>query len=155
MKWLCAFLLFGCAATGGDVRHQARQAYVIDSIELHGVRDGVLASTRESWRPPPAGDPELRDRFIGELGRAIPFSTSSPLHLRIAVSFQSAGDYLGLAPEATDVTLVADVLDATGGELRTITLREPASAPLQRSRSARHRFDRALARLVDRLAAEL
>lgn len=155
MKSLFALLLVGCATNAGVVRHQARQAYVIDSVEILGVRPGVLASARESWRPPPGDDPALRDRLIAELGRAIPFSTAAPEHLRVRVVLQDAGENEGLAAETADVTLVAEVVDSASAELRTITLREPASAPLQRSRSSRARLEQALSRLVDRLAQQL
>jgi hypothetical protein len=47
------------------------------------------------------------------------------------------------------------VLDSDGNLVRTITLREPASAPLQRSASRRQRLQAAFDRLARRLAASL
>jgi hypothetical protein len=156
MKWLLTLLVAGGCATDGVARHQATQAYVIDDIAIDGVRAGPMTASRESYRlEPGANAAELRDVFTRELGHRIPFSTTAPLHLRVAVILQDTADFEGLAAETSDVTVVADVSDALGVPLRSITLREPASAPLQRSRSARIRLERALSRLADRLASQL
>jgi hypothetical protein len=164
MKWLLFTLLVaGCAtASPGVARHTpAPLSYAIDSIELEQPRAGQLSAARLWERSAPnravhAGDDAaLRDAFLGELGRAVPLDPAAPRRLRATLTLQDAGYYEGLAAETTDVTLTADVLDANGVTVRTITLREPASAPLQRSASRRARLQAAFDRLAERLAAQL
>jgi hypothetical protein len=156
MRWLVILLVSSGCATGSVARHAASQPYVIDAVEIAGVRDSPLTASRESYRVEPGQDSvELRDVFVRELGQRIPFSTTAPQHLRVVITLQDTGENEGLAAETSDVTVVADVLDAGGATFRSITLREPASAPLQRTRSARIRLERALSSLADRLASQL
>jgi len=160
MKWLLLFLVAGCATTPGVARHTP-MSYALDSIEMDQPRAGQLSASRLWERTAPnraihADDDEaLRGAFVGELSRALPLDPGSPRHLRATLTLQDAGYYEGLAAETTNVTLHAEVLDNAGNTVRTITLREPASAPLQRSASRRARLQAAFDRLAERLAAQL
>jgi hypothetical protein len=162
MKWLLVLLVAGCATTGSSsvVRHHP-PAYALDSIVVEPPRAGELSASRLWERNAPnravqaRDDDALRDDFAGELARAVPLDPAAPRRLRATLTFQDTGYYEGLAAETTDVTLTADVLDCNGNPLRTITLREAASAPLQRSASRRARLQAAFDRLAERLAAQL
>ncbi len=158
-----ALVIAGCA-TGGTP-HSAlagtANSYVLDGIELNGVRIGQESAARE-WQRPTANhvvtrtdDARLRDQLASDLGRELTLEPDAPLHLRVALTPQDTADFEGFAAETADLTLSAAVLDKDGVVLRTITLREAANAPLQRTASQRTRFDGALARLSRRLAQQL
>ena len=155
--------LAGCATAASNNRPIASAAngYVLDGIELRGVRLGDESAARE-WQRPTENEAvardsnaQLRDRLAGDLGRELILRPNAPLHLRIALTLQDTADFEGLAAETSDVTMSATIVDDHGVVLRTITLREAASAPLQRSASQRARLDGALDRLSHRLAQQL
>lgn len=161
---LCAA---GCVGGGAATRSTAERSpppppYVLDQVTLAGVRGGQLSASRE-WMRADSANPAvarddaraLRDAFVRALGRDVAFVADGPQRLRVRLTLQDTAYYEGLAAETTDVALTADVYDARGAHVRSITLREPASAPLQRSRSRRQRLEPALARLAHRLAARL
>jgi hypothetical protein len=125
MKALPALLLVAGCATSGTIATRAHQTYAVDSIVAR------------------------------DLGRVVPLDVAAPVHIRATLTLQDAGYFEGLAAETTDVTLAAELLDPAGNVRRTITLREPASAPLQRSASRRARLEAAFDRLAHRLAAQL
>ena len=169
MKWVLSIVLgvlgvVGCA--GGDHRHPAapsaaQRAYGLESISLNDPRAGQLSASRV-WERGAAGRPishaddaELRALFANDLARVLPLDAAAPLRIRATLTLQDAGYFEGLAAEVADVTVVAELLDAQGNVLRTITLREAASAPLQRSASRRARLEAAFDRLARRLAAQL
>ena len=167
MKWLVlAVAVAGCAAGGAD-RHalvvppHAPASYALDDVEIGGVRAGQLSASRLWERHGPnraviaSDDDQLRQAFVDELARQVPLDAHAPRRLRATLTLQDTGYYEGLATETSDVTLVAEILDDQGRLLRTITLREPASAPLQRSASRRQRLQAAFDRLAERLAAIL
>ncbi len=156
----------GCAGSsverhGVVVAPHAPSPYALDDVEIGGVRAGQLSASRLWERHGPnravvaSDDDELRQAFVDELGRKLPLDARAPRRLRVTLTLQDTGYYEGLASETSDVTLVADVLDDEGHLVRTITLREPASAPLQRSASRRQRLQAAFDRLAGRLAALL
>lgn len=156
-----AFATAGCATTSHSTRIAAANGYVLDGIELRGVRLGPESAGRE-WQRPSTNeavtrddDRRLRERLAGDLGRELILRPDAPLHLRIALTLQDTADFEGLAAETSDVTMSAKILDDRGVVLRTITLREAANAPLQRSKSERERLDGALDRLSHRLAQQL
>jgi hypothetical protein len=167
MKWLLSLVLLvgGCASAGVD-RHAARavaphEPYALDAVVLGGPRAGELSASREWQRGGAnravtvADDAELRAAFAHDLARVLPLESGAPRRLRATLTLQDTGYYEGLAAETTDVTLTADILDPDGNVVRTVTLREAASAPMQRSASRRQRLESAFARLAQRLAAEL
>ena len=83
---------------------------------------------------------------------------STPLRrcdIRATLTLQDTGYFEGLAAETADITLFAELTDVDGNILRTITMRESASAPLQRSASRQQRLQAAMTRLANRLAAQL
>ena len=166
MKRILATLLVvaGCAGSGAT-RHTVAASfthpYAIDSIVIGGPRGGQLSASRE-WQRATSGhavaaadDAELRDAFARDLGRVLPLDVTAPVHIRATLSLQDAGYFEGLAAETVDVTLAAELLDTRGNVTRIVTLREPASAPLQRSASRRARLEAAFDRLAHRLAAQL
>lgn len=164
MRWLAAFvfLVSGCASTAGVDRHaRATAPYALDAVVLGAPRAGQLEASRLWQRGganravASADDAELRASFTQELDRVLPIDPAAPRRLRATLTLQDTGYFEGLAAETTDVTLTADVLDGDGNVVRTITLREPASAPLQRSTSRRQRLQAAFDRLARRLAAQL
>ena len=168
MRWLASLVLFVAAcATGGAARHaslpepHARAPYALDGVELTAPRGGQLSASRlwerhASNRAVVASDDdELRQRFVADLAQKLPLDARAPRHLRATLTLQDTGYYEGLAAETSDVTLTAEVLDDAGNVVRTITLREPASAPAQRSASRRQRLQAAFDRLAARLAAAL
>ncbi|HEX4461888.1 MAG TPA: hypothetical protein VIA18_28105 [Polyangia bacterium] len=160
-----AFGLAGCASSTSNralVSYAGgTNAYVLDGIELRGVRLGAESAAREWQRPTENeavardSDTQLRDRLAADLGRELSLRPTARMHLRIALTLQDTADFEGLAAETADVTLSATITDDHGVVQRTITLREPASAPLQRSKSERTRLDGALDRLSHRLAQQL
>jgi hypothetical protein len=155
--------LGGCAGAG---RHTVAAAgpvnrVALDSVEVTGVRGGQLSAARE-WSRDQAQGPvapddtsALRSSFVRHFAASGAADPDAARHLRVRLTLQDTGYYEGLAAETTDLTLTADVFNADGAHVRTITLREPASAPLQRSSSRRGRLDQAIARLTQRLATEL
>jgi hypothetical protein len=124
-------------------------------------RAGQLSASREWERANPnraahADDnAALRSAFVHRLAEDVPLDPRAPRRLVTTLALQDTGYYEGLAAETTDVTLTAQVFDDAGNLVRTITMREPASAPLQRSASRRDRLRAAFGRLADRLAAQL
>jgi uncharacterized lipoprotein YmbA len=154
--------LAGCATSASNRSLvSSANGYVLDGIELRGVRLGAESAARE-WQRPSENeavardtDTQLRNRLAADLGRDLSLRPNAPMHLRIALTLQDTADFEGLAAETADVTLSAAITDDHGVVLRTITLREPASAPLQRSASERARLDGALDRLSHRLAQQL
>jgi hypothetical protein len=161
MKWLLILCVAGCATTSPRVARHTSLSYALDSIELEQPRAGQLSAARLWERSAPNravhadDDAALRDGFVGELARDVRLDAAAPRRLRATLTLQDIGYYEGLASETTDVTLTAYVLDAEGAIVRTITLREAASAPLQRSASRRARLQAAFDRLAERLAAQL
>jgi len=165
MKWLLVLFLAGCASTGastgaGVARHNP-PPYALDAVVFDVTRGGQLSASR-MWERSPANravhasdDDALLDDFAGELARVVPLDPNAPRRLRATLTLQDTGYFEGLASETSDVTLTAEVLDRDGNVARTITLREPASAPLQRSASRRARLQVAFDRLAERLAARL
>ncbi len=169
MKWMVVLLVAagGCAGASAN-RHVAaapsawaRPPYALDIVELAPPRAGQLSASRE-WERSPSNravhaidDAELRQTFVDELARTLPLDAASPRRLRATLTLQDTGYYEGLAAETSDVTLTAEVFDDHGNLLRTITMREPASAPLQRSASRRQRLRAAIDRLAERLSAVL
>ena len=167
MKPLLAALVLvvaGCASGGGVVGHtRTDQApYALDAVILAPPRAGQLSASREWSRASGvnravarADDAELRESFARDLARHLPIDRSAPRHVRATLTLQDTGYYEGLAAETTDVALTADILDDAGNVVRSITLREAASAPLQRSASRKQRLQAAFDRLAQRLAAQL
>jgi hypothetical protein len=179
MRWLVVVLASlvavvpavgaGCASAGGaragvEGHRQAaagHAAYALDGVIFAGARAGQLSASREWERGGAAravtrrDDAELRAAFARDLRAAVPLDPSAPLHLRATLTLQDTGYFEGLAAETADVTLAADVLDSDGNLVRTITLRETSSAPLQRSASRKARLQRTFTRLSHRLAAQL
>lgn len=155
----------GCAArttAAVPAAATARNSYVLDRIDMNGVRLGELAAAREWQREDDSAhaltrddSQRLRERLAGDLDRNLTLQASAPLHLRVALTLQDTADNEGLAAETSDLTLNATIVDDQGATIRSIVLREPASAPLQRSASQRGRLDAALDRLSHRLAAQL
>jgi hypothetical protein len=163
MKLLLAFALVAGCATSGTVAatRTPHQPYAVERIVIGGPRAGELSASRE-WQRAPGGraigiseEAELRDTFARDLGRLVPLDVTAPVRIRATLTLQDVGYYEGLAAETTDVTLTAELVDANGNVSRIFTLREPASAPLQRSASRRARLDAAFDRLAHRLAALL
>jgi hypothetical protein len=162
-------LVAGCASVGGGDRHapattaarETHAPYALDAVILGPPRAGQLSASREWQRNPGSravrhdDDNELRESFARDLNRVLPLDATAPRHVRATLTLQDTGYYEGLAAETTDVTLTAELLDGDGNLVRTITLREPASAPLQRSASRRQRLQAAFDRLARRLAAQL
>jgi hypothetical protein len=162
-------IVAGCGSISGVDRHapattaarETHAPYALDAVVLGAPRAGQLSASREWERY--AGnrtvrrddDDELRASFARDLNRVLPLDATAPRHVRATLTLQDTGYYEGLAAETTDVTLIAEVLDGDGNLVRTITLREPASAPLQRSASRRQRLQAAFDRLARRLAAQL
>jgi hypothetical protein len=146
----------GYASSGGAT------AYVLDAVELYGLPPTELATARE-WERADSHDrviaradvAALRAGMIRRLSSDLPLAPRGALHLRVAVTVESPGTFLGLAPETADLAATADVLDERGLLMRSVTVRESANAPLQRSRSRRARLDAALSRLSQKLARQL
>jgi hypothetical protein len=172
MRILAALAIFvaGCASTasgsGSGAANRpvvtARNSYVLDGIELRGVRLGEVSAAREWQRSGDSNDTlarddgeQLRGQLATDLGRDLALQPTAPLHLRVALTLQDTADFEGFAAETSDVTLNVTIVDEQGAIVRTITLREAANAPLQRSASQRTRLDGALDRLSRRLAAQL
>ena len=162
MKWLLVLCLaVGCASTSPRVVRHNPPPYALDAVVFDVTRGGQLSASR-LWERNPSNravhasdDDVLVDDFANELGRVVPLDANAPRRLRVTLTMQDTGYFEGLASETGDVTLHADVLDADGNVIRTITLREPASAPLQRSASRRARLQVPFDRLAERLAAQL
>jgi hypothetical protein len=173
MRWLLSMvLLAGCAtSTAGVDRHAAAFApapahqppWALDTVFLRWPRAGQLAASRE-WERSGADrvvyrsdDAVLRADFVRALGRAVPLDPAAPRRLRATLQLQDTGYFEGLAAETSDVTMTAEILDRDGNVVGSLTLREPASAPLQRSASREQRlapaFDRLAKRLAEKLAA--
>lgn len=153
----------GCAGRHTVVAppRAAHAPIALESVDLAGPRIGPLSASRE-WQRTPSNrvvhevdDEALRASFTRSLERRLPLDPAAPLHLHATLTLQDTADYEGLAAETTDVTLHADLIAADGAVYRSITLREPASAPLQRSASRKARLEAALDRLAQRLAAQL
>jgi hypothetical protein len=163
MKLFVAVVLVAGCATGGVTRNRdTHLAYGVESIVVGGnPRAGQLSASRLWERGAPshaiaaADDAELRDAFARDLDRVLPLDDTAPVRIRATLTLQDIGYFEGLAAEATDVTLAAKLVDVHGNVLRTITLRESASAPLQRSASRKARLESAFDRLAHRLAAQL
>jgi hypothetical protein len=98
---------------------------------------------------------DLRAMFVRDLQRGVRLDDRAAIRVRATLTLQAPGYFEGLAAETSDLTLTADLTDASGAPLRTITLRESASAPLQRSASRQARLEQAIERLTARLASEL
>jgi hypothetical protein len=161
MRLLLALALAAGCATTGTVATRMHQPYAIDSVIITEPRAGQLSASREWERGANAhavahsDDNDLRGAFARDLGRVLPLDVTAPVHIRATLTLQDAGYFEGLASEAADVTLTAELLDSDGNVFRTITLRESASAPLQRSASRQARLEAAFDRLAHRLAAQL
>jgi hypothetical protein len=167
MRWMLLLLCVAGCATDGTAGQAARRAptpapHTLEQVTLAGVRGGQLSASREWMRADSASTAVARDdalalraAFVRELSHGVPLVDAAPRRLRVRLTLQDTGYYEGLAAETTDVALTADVYDPSGAHIRSITLREPASAPLQRSRSRRQRLEDAFSRLADRLAAAL
>ncbi len=166
MKPLLAVVVLAAACAGAN-RHTVASApgpqepVALEPVRLVGPRAGELSASRE-WQRYSGNrvierddDAALRARFTAALERLLPVDTRAPVRLRATLILQDTGYFEGLAAETTDVTLRADLIDARGNVYRTITLREPASAPLQRSVSRKERLEAALDRLAQRLVAQL
>ena len=165
--WLLAVSALAACATAGANRHalvvtpHAPASWALDGVEIVAPRAGQLSASRLWERSGPnraviaSDDDQLRQAFVEELAHELPLDPSSPRRLRATLTLQDIGYYEGLAAETTDVTLNAELLDDAGHVIRTITLREAASAPLQRSASRRQRLQAAFDRLAARLAAVL
>ncbi len=167
MRWLVSLVVLaaGCSATGAG-RHPSaastpERVYALDRVVFPPVRAGQLSASREWQRSgaeravTAADDAALRQSFVHELHRVLPMDAAAPLHMRVTLTLQDTGYFEGLAAETADVTLVAELRDDAGHLFRTITLRESAAAPLQRSASRRARLQMAFDRLARRLAAQL
>jgi hypothetical protein len=164
MRWIFALLLVtGCATAGVD-RHAAapqQHTWALQGVFLTLPRAGQLAESREWERGghdrvvTRFDDAALRNAFTRDLARDVPLDPAAQHRLRVYLTPQDIAYYEGLAAETSDVTLRAELLDADGNLVETITLREPASAPLQRSASRDQRFAAAFDRLAKRLANKL
>lgn len=163
MKGMWVLLLAGCATAGagGHAARPSGRAYALDAVTVGGIRAGQLSASRE-WhradgshavRADTAAD--LQEAFVRDLARRVPLAPDASARLRVTLVLQTPGYYEGLAPETSDVAVTADVFDRSGVLRRSVTLREPASAPLQRPTSRQQRLDAALDRLAARLAAVL
>jgi hypothetical protein len=159
-------LAAGCAPTGvtrhpaAARAHVSQQSYALDAVELNGVRAGQLSASREWSRDGNHGigrdeSADLRATLVRDLSRNVRIDPNAPIRLHTTLTLQAPGYFEGLAPETSDLTLTAELRDTRGALLRTITLRESASAPLQRPESRDLRLEQALDRLASRLAAEL
>jgi len=164
MVTVVALAAAGCAhaRTQPVARATPRVAYGIAAVDFQGLPATELATSREWWRAEShdrvlARDDSfaLRQSFLQDLGRNLTLSPSAPLKLRVTVRVQTPGDFLGLAAETTDLAATVDVIDPYGAVLRSVTVRETASAPLQRSRSRKERLEAGLARLSAKLATQL
>ncbi|MDB4965353.1 MAG: hypothetical protein JWN44_1042 [Myxococcales bacterium] len=158
----------GCAPTGVTrqpaaaraARTATGQSYALDGVEFAGLRAGQLSASRE-WSRGEGDGPgrdesdELRATLTRDIYRAVRIDPTAPLRLRTTLTLQAPGYFEGLAAETADVTLDAELYDSHGARLRTITLRESASAPLQRTASRKARLEQAIDRLASRLATEL
>jgi len=165
--WILVVSAIAACATGGADRHalvvppHAPATWALDGVEIVAPRAGQLSASRLWERSGPnraviaSDDDALRQSFVEELARELPLDPNAPRRLRATLTLQDTGYYEGLAAETTDVTLTAELLDDAGNVIRTITLREAASAPLQRSASRRLRLRAAFDRLAERLAAAL
>jgi hypothetical protein len=164
MRFIFALLLFtGCATTAPapSVERHAQTPWALEAVYMSPVRAGQLSASREWERSGPdrvvtrTGDAILRDDFARDLARAVPLDVNSPHRLRATLTLQDTAYFEGLASEASDVTLTADILDREGNVTDSIVLRESAAAPLQRSASRQQRLAKAFDRLAQRLAHEL
>jgi len=157
----CGLACAGCATSGSVDRHPIGPAtYALGAVHLHGPRGTELSASREWGRDTTravalADEAVLRDAFVRQLERAVRFDPESPLRLRTTLTLEGAGFLEGLSAETADVTLVAEIVDGHDAILRTVTLRESASAPLQRSASRKERLEAAFDRLALRLAHRL
>ncbi len=164
MRWWIALLVAGCVGAVAGPRGVAppRPAYALDAVEVTRVRAGELDAARE-WERIGAGTPVLRREddeavrvaFVRSLERTLPLAPDAPARLRVTVTLQDTAYFEGLASEAADLSLTADVYDENGARMRSLVFREPAAAPLQRTASRRQRVDAALSRLAARLAQAL
>ena len=162
MKRMIALVLLaaGCATGAGVIGHQGgATTYALDAVVLGGIRAGELSASREWQRADggPARDDadQLRAAFVRDLSQRVRIDPAARQRVRATLTLQDTGYFEGLAAETADLTLVADIYDDRGQRIRSITLREAASAPLQRSASRRARLEQALGRLSSRLAAAL
>lgn len=162
MKRIVVSLLFAAAGCAGGMHARepyGSHHYVLDGVELQQSHVGEVSASREWQREdtPAARDNRtaLRSDFVTDLGRRVQLVNHGPQHLRVMLTLKDNGYSEGLAPETVDVVAQADVLDDKGAVVRTVTLHEPASAPLQRSASARDRLSAAFDRLAKKLAADL
>lgn len=164
MRWLLSILLVAGCASSGVNRHAsapvARTPYAFDGVYLHRTRGGQLSASRE-WERPTARPAALADAaalgaaFRRDLSRTVTLDDAAPVHIRSTLTMQDTGYFEGLASETADLTLFVELTDGHGNTLRTITMRESASAPLQRSASRQLRLQAAMTRLANRLAAQL
>ena len=160
MRWMFLLLLAGCVTSPSVSRHEvaAQQPWALDGVFLSRPRAGQLEASREWERGghdravTQSDDALLRNTFVRDLRHALPLNQRSPRRVRATLTVQDIGYFEGFAAEAGDVTLHADLLDRDGNVFQTIVLREPASAPLQRSASRVQRLDVAFDRLATRLA---
>jgi hypothetical protein len=168
LRLLPLMLAAGCAPTGVTRQPAAarvsQQSYALDRVELNGVRAGQLSASRE-WSRDGNRDSDrgigrdesadLRATLVRDLSRNVRIDDNAPIRLHTTLTLQAPGYFEGLAAETSDLTLTAELRDTRGALLRTITLRESASAPLQRPESRDYRLEQAIDRLASRLAAEL
>ncbi|HEY2743288.1 MAG TPA: hypothetical protein VGL86_01640, partial [Polyangia bacterium] len=157
MRWILGLVLVAGCATQGVDRHArapvAQAPWALEAVYMTLPRGGQLSASREWERGGSdrvvtrSDDAVLRADFARDLARAMPLDAAAPRRLRVILTQQDPGYFEGLAAETSDVTLRAELLDADGHTVDTITLREPASAPLQRSASQLARLQPALDRL--------
>ncbi|HXU72877.1 MAG TPA: hypothetical protein VN947_26340 [Polyangia bacterium] len=171
MRWILVLLLAGCASSAGVDRHAAaaraqaaareQPPWALDGVFLSRPRAGQLSASREWERGghdrvvTQSDDAVLRNTFVRDLRAALPIDQRAARRVRVTLTVQDTAYFEGLAAEAGDVTLRADLLDRDGNAFSTEVLRESASAPLQRSASRVQRLDAAFDRLAARLAQRL
>jgi hypothetical protein len=159
---MLAALIFTAGCAAAPVAHSSGRAYVLERVELHGLPPTELAQAREGWRADSSERVVARDdgavlagKLASDLRRDLRIVDAAPLRLRVHVTLESPGSFQGLAPETADLAATAEIVDTSGTVVRTVSVRETANAPLQRSASRRERLDAALARLSRSLARQL
>jgi hypothetical protein len=163
---LSALLLAAAATTVGCAAlhptHTTTNTYSIESLELHGLPVTQLAAARESSRADShqrvlaRNDVyDLSNTFAANLRHDVRLADQAPYRLRIDISLNTPGQFEGFGPENIDLAANVQILDANGGVVRAMTIREIANAPLQRSASRRERLEAALSRLSQKIARQL
>jgi hypothetical protein len=158
-----AALAAGCAHSETSAAPLGtRTPYAVQSIDVQGLPPTELATSREFTRADShnvvlARDDTwaLRDALARNLDRDLALRPDAAYKLRVTVRVQAPGSFLGLSAETADLSANADVIDANGAVVHTVTVRQSANAPLQRSKSRRDRLEAAVSRLSQKLAAEL